>query len=48
MDNIESVLFDHYADNTGDLFNTSCENINYTPISLYEIREIMSIKNERT
>lgn len=23
MDNIESVLFDHYADNTGDLFNTS-------------------------
>lgn len=29
-------------------FNTSCENINYTPISLHEIREIMSIKNERT
>lgn len=23
MDNTESVLFDHYADNTGDLFNTS-------------------------
>ena len=23
MDNIESVLIDHYADNTGDLFNTS-------------------------
>ena len=23
MNNIESVLFDHYADNTGDLFNTS-------------------------
>ena len=29
-------------------FNTSCENIDYTPISLHEIREIMSIKNERT
>ena len=29
-------------------FNTSCENIDYTPISLHEIREIMSIKDERT
>ena len=26
-------------------FNTSCENINYTPISLYEIREIMQSRN---
>lgn len=26
-------------------FNTSCENIDYTPISLYEIREIMDKKN---
>lgn len=44
--NIHGHTHNHNIDDPR-YFNTSCENIDYTPISLHEIRQIMHTRNQK-